>query len=46
MHGENPFELLRQYISSDLPVVQTPDIGHGQDANVVKIGGYIDCRTV
>jgi muramoyltetrapeptide carboxypeptidase LdcA involved in peptidoglycan recycling len=46
MLGENPFELLRQYISSDLPVVQTPDIGHGQDANAVKIGGYIDCRAV
>lgn len=42
MLGENPFELLQQYISSDLPVVQTPDVGHGQDANAVKIGGYID----
>lgn len=46
MLGADPFEMLQQYISSDLPVVQTPDVGHGQDANAVKIGGYIDCRRV
>ncbi|MBR1390189.1 MAG: GNAT family N-acetyltransferase [Lachnospiraceae bacterium] len=38
--GKNVFEMLSPYISDKLPVMQTPDIGHGSDARAIVIGRY------
>lgn len=34
------YELLLPHISESLPVVKTPDVGHGSDARAIRIGDY------
>ena len=34
------YELLRGFIREDLPVIQTPQIGHGKDSRAIRIGAY------
>lgn len=36
------FEILQRYISSDLPVVKTYDIGHNNSSKALAIGEYIE----
>ena len=39
-NGEDPWGLLREFVSIHLPVARTYDIGHGPDSRAARIGGY------
>ena len=34
------YELLKSFISKELPVIKTPQIGHGKDSRAILIGAY------
>lgn len=38
--NKSVYELLLPYISKNLPVAKTPDVGHGYDAKAIRIGEY------